>query len=634
MKHKLSQFFIKLSVVMIAFQAFTGYALMTATKAEAAAPTVVSYTITTAINPTTDPISYISPNNDGIQDGATFNLTFSEEADYSIAVTDPTTLVVFSQSGHALTTGPITWDGKKTDGTAIVDGTYAVNVVVKNALSEVTTDVSRSIVVDTAAPTGTIAYSTTALTNNDVTATVTPSEPVQMPVELSHVFTENGSWDFHFYDLAGNPAIILASVANIDKVAPTASLDAATTATNVSLNFTEPLYSQESGLALTGEISAANFDALGVVINSYNYDSAAQKMTLGLSTPAVGATFRLQDVVGKGLTDQTGNLYLPQLARFNGTSWILSDGTDNIAPTATITYSAISPTNQNVTATLVPSEALLANTELTHTFTDNGKFTFVICDLAGNVSFIEAEVANIDRTAPVAAKINNLETATDGTTLNVKYEYPADALTVVIQVSTNEQFNDNPLSFTQTPPTGSLSISGLTAATKYFIRTNVYDVAGNMTTSAIQSVTTATVATSTPAETETAVDTASDSYDILSNNSSESTDKATTDETKQTVTPTEENKGQIKGGEDEKETKKESKSRDILIIIALLAIAGAAYYGYKKLPESDEISMPAKEKKEKVEEKVEELPIPEIKADKVKKTETATNQSKKKKGKK
>lgn len=82
---------------------------------------------------------------------------------------------------------------------------------------------------DTIAPTGSIAYSTTAFTNKAVVATLTTSEEVTItnnggsPV---YTFQANGSFTFEFYDEAGNRGSTVATVSNIDRTAPVTTDDA------------------------------------------------------------------------------------------------------------------------------------------------------------------------------------------------------------------------------------------------------------------------------------------------------------------------------------------------------------------------------------------------------------------------
>lgn len=81
-------------------------------------------------------------------------------------------------------------------------------------------------------------------------------------------------------------------------------------------------------------------------------------------------------------------------------SWI-----DRTAPEAEIVYSTENPTNGDVVASLQnfseENTEVISEGGLTHTFRDNGTFTFVLRDRAGNEGHIEASVDWIDRTAPV-----------------------------------------------------------------------------------------------------------------------------------------------------------------------------------------------------------------------------------------
>jgi hypothetical protein len=78
-------------------------------------------------------------------------------------------------------------------------------------------------VVDTTAPTATVAYSTTAPTNTSVIATISPSEDVTVTNNgglMTYTFTENGSFTFEFEDGSGNSGSVVATVTNIDTVDP------------------------------------------------------------------------------------------------------------------------------------------------------------------------------------------------------------------------------------------------------------------------------------------------------------------------------------------------------------------------------------------------------------------------------
>ncbi|XEC94553.1 GDSL-type esterase/lipase family protein [Paenibacillus tarimensis] len=82
----------------------------------------------------------------------------------------------------------------------------------------------RRLAIDTTAPTAKVEYSTTAMTNQDVIATIEPNEQVTITNNngaSSYTFSQNGSFTFEFMDRAGNAGTVIASVNNIDKTAPT-----------------------------------------------------------------------------------------------------------------------------------------------------------------------------------------------------------------------------------------------------------------------------------------------------------------------------------------------------------------------------------------------------------------------------
>lgn len=78
--------------------------------------------------------------------------------------------------------------------------------------------------IDEQVPTATVSYDVTEWTDQDIVATLVPSETVVVTNNEgleTYTFTENGSFTFEFTDLAGNPGSAIATVSNIDKLAPT-----------------------------------------------------------------------------------------------------------------------------------------------------------------------------------------------------------------------------------------------------------------------------------------------------------------------------------------------------------------------------------------------------------------------------
>ncbi|MFZ2206426.1 MAG: HYR domain-containing protein [Microgenomates group bacterium] len=80
-----------------------------------------------------------------------------------------------------------------------------------------------TVVFDKTAPTATVSYDITTLTNSNVVATLVPSESVTVTNNsgsASYTFTANGSFTFNFRDAAGNTGTATANVTNIDKTIP------------------------------------------------------------------------------------------------------------------------------------------------------------------------------------------------------------------------------------------------------------------------------------------------------------------------------------------------------------------------------------------------------------------------------
>jgi hypothetical protein len=115
-------------------------------------------------------------------------------------------------------------------GTSSASGTLTVSAQGTSNISCTATDSAgnsstntKTIKIDSVAPTATVSYDITTPTNTDVVATATPSEPVTFTSAGAvniHTFTANGTFLFEFVDAAGNTGSVLATVANIDKDAP------------------------------------------------------------------------------------------------------------------------------------------------------------------------------------------------------------------------------------------------------------------------------------------------------------------------------------------------------------------------------------------------------------------------------
>jgi hypothetical protein len=175
-------------------------------------------------------------------------------------------------------------------------GTYTVSGVIHDLAGNPTTVTYKLIVAgDRVTPTATVAYSTTNPTNQDVVATITPSETVTG--DLTHTFTDNGSFTFNFTDLAGNKGSVVATVSNIDKVAPVITLGSyTTTPTNQDITVTATtdkgtLNAISNTFTVNGSFNFVATDVSGNVTTKTvaisNIDKTAPVITLTGSNPQI-----------------------------------------------------------------------------------------------------------------------------------------------------------------------------------------------------------------------------------------------------------------------------------------------------------------------------------------------------------
>ncbi|MCI8466877.1 MAG: hypothetical protein HFI08_01595, partial [Bacilli bacterium] len=224
--------------------------------------------------------------------------------------------------------------------------------------------------IDKKVPVATINFDRIALTNQDVTASITfDKEHVTIlnnEGKNTYTFTENGEFVFEYRDQAGNAGTMKVTVCWIDKKAPNATIT----------------YSKE---ILTNQdvIATIHFDKVNVTILNNNGNDTHIFTENG--------EFIFEFV------DEAGN---------KGTAVACVDWINKNGPEATLTYDKTTLTNQNVIATVTfdrDNVTITNNSGLnTYTFTENGEFTFEFVDEAGNKGIVKANVNWIDKTSPVA----------------------------------------------------------------------------------------------------------------------------------------------------------------------------------------------------------------------------------------
>lgn len=210
--------------------------------------------------------------------------------------------------------------------------------------------------VDETPPTATVNYSATAVTNQDVTATLAPSETIIVTNNggsASYTFAANGSFGFTFTDYAGNPGTATATVSNIDKVAPT--------------------------------ITVGTYSILPT-----NADITVTATTNEGTLNATSYTFTANGSFDFVATDAAGNVT---------TSTVTITNIDKVAPIITVAPYTTTPTRSDITVVASTNEGLLNAAD--HTFTANGTFDFVATDAANNVTTSTVTITNIDKSPPI-----------------------------------------------------------------------------------------------------------------------------------------------------------------------------------------------------------------------------------------
>ncbi len=284
------------------------------------------------------------------------------------------------------------------------------------------------------------------------------------------------------WDAAGNASPVATYIYTIDKiapVAPTANVATGLYNTNKSVTLTgeagatiryttngttpttgSTVYSSALTISTTTTLKAMQWDAAGnaspVATYTYTIDTTPPDAPTFSTTP--GTTLPTnQDIIviinypddattkqykiGSGpwieyttsiLMITNGTIYTlaKDAAQNENTSASLSiNNIDKIVPTATVSYSTIVTTNQDVIATITPSEAITITNNsglMTYTFTSNTTFTFNFIDVAGNIGSVTAEVTNIDKDAPEMPTFSVSSTGPTEEAI-VTITYPVDA---------------------------------------------------------------------------------------------------------------------------------------------------------------------------------------------------------------
>ena len=239
-------------------------------------------------------------------------------------------------------------------------------------------------------PTAGVGYSITTTTNQDVVARlINPSTNITITNNGgsdTYTFTKNGKFTFEFVDENGIVGTSTAVVDWIDKEAPTARLEYSTTdKTNEDVTV-RLIPSEEVTVLNNGEASVENPN-----VDPFTY------------------TFTENGEFTFEFRDKAGNI---------GHAIAKVDWIDTALPEATLNYSSVDLTNQDVIVTIEFNKENVTitnnNGSNTYIFKENGEFTFEFVDEAGNFNTAIANVNWINKKLPTVTVSYSTTSETTG----------------------------------------------------------------------------------------------------------------------------------------------------------------------------------------------------------------------------
>ena len=262
------------------------------------------------------------------------------------------------------------------------DGVYTAYVsdLAGNKSEEITFTIDKTKPVITGAENG-------KYYNHEVTLNVTDANPGTLHLKkdgkliknykLGTPLTEEGEYNVYIVDLAGNKSETI--IFTIDMTAPTAEIT----------------YSNKNGHEMTNKDVTATLVASEPIQDIEGWTRVDDKTFTKVFSENIKSSVEIKDLAGNVTVKKF------EVKRI-----------DKVAPEATVTYSndnGHAMTNQDVTVTITTNESIkdipgwtrVQDKVYTKVHSENGKYSVVITDKAGNTSTVNYEVKRIDKVGPV-----------------------------------------------------------------------------------------------------------------------------------------------------------------------------------------------------------------------------------------
>ena len=255
---------------------------------------------------------------------------------------------------------------------------------------------------DETAPTGSHSTNPSDWTNGNVTITVTATDSVSgvkrikkpdgnyvSSASTTYTVTANGTYTFVLEDNVGNTRNYTVTINNIDKTAPTGSLSHS------------PTNWVNTDVKIHWSVADANSGVKQIKLP----DGTIKTTATGDYTVSQNGTytFIVYDVAGNTLTLQEKVTNIDKVAPTGS----LSHSPTNWVNTDVKIHWSVADANSGFKQIKLPDGTIKTTATGDYTVSQNGTYTFVVYDVAGNTLTLQETVTNIDKTPPTGSLSHN-----------------------------------------------------------------------------------------------------------------------------------------------------------------------------------------------------------------------------------
>ena len=255
---------------------------------------------------------------------------------------------------------------------------------------------------DETAPTGSHSTNPSDWTNGNVTITVTATDSVSgvkrikkpdgnyvSSASTTYTVTANGTYTFVLEDNVGNTRNYTVTINNIDKTAPTGSLSHS------------PTNWVNTDVKIHWSVADANSGVKQIKLP----DGTIKTTATGDYTVSQNGTytFVVYDVAGNTLTLQETVTNIDKVAPTGS----LSHSPTNWVNTDVKIHWSVADANSGFKQIKLPDGTIKTTATGDYTVSQNGTYTFVVYDVAGNTLTLQETVTNIDKTPPTGSLGHN-----------------------------------------------------------------------------------------------------------------------------------------------------------------------------------------------------------------------------------